>query len=91
MSSPFSPLAASALTQAVKHLASSEVPLAHRLSDAAAILGRIRPADLDADLWADLVKARGNIARSGSRGQLQATAETLVEILVRYVSNQPKL
>jgi len=91
MSSPFSPLAASALTQAVKYLAGSEGLLEERLRDAAAILGIIRPADLDAELWADLVKARGSIARSCSQGQLQRTAETLVEILVRYMSNQPKL
>ena len=87
---PFSPHALTALVEAVTHLAASEGTLAVRLSEVVQYLDCIRPADLDADLWAEVVKTRGNIRRGGSTIHLQRAAETLVDILVRYTNQQPK-
>ena len=85
-SRPFSAHALTALTTAVTHLAMSEGSLAIRLSEAERYLDPVRPADLDAELWGELVKARGNISRGRSTAQLRWAAEALVRILVRYSS-----
>jgi hypothetical protein len=87
---PFSPLAQAALVQAVTHLAASGGTLADRLSEAVQFLDCIRPADLDADLRAEVVKTRGIIRRGGSTIHLQRAAGTLVEILVRYTNQRPQ-
>ena len=87
---PFSPLTLAALVQAVTHLAAAEGTLARRLGEAVRYLDCVRPADLDADLWAEVVKTRGNIRRGGSTIHLQRAAESLVDILVRYTNHRPK-
>ena len=87
---PFSPRALSALVEASTHLAGLEGTLAYRFTESVTYLEAIRPDDLDAELWIELIKVRGNITRGGSRAQLQWAAETLVKILVRYAACQPK-
>ena len=48
---PFSPHALSALVQAITHLARSDGTLTERLRIADHWLTRVRPADVDAELW----------------------------------------
>jgi len=89
ISRSFSPHALTALTQAVTQLAISEGSHVSRLSEAVRYLVSIRPADLDAQLWSELVRARGNISRGGSTGQLRWAAAALIRIPVRYSSYGP--
>lgn len=72
---PFSPHALIALTQAVTHLARSDGVLTERLRIADQWLTRVRPADMEAELWADLVKVRGIIARGGNTSQRRQAAD----------------
>lgn len=84
----FSQNTLTALKMAAKCLARTDGSLANRLGAAEQYLHVISPGDLDAQSWAELVTARGNIKRGGNMLQLQRAADTVVDLLVRYSSIQ---
>ena len=85
----FSPNVLIALTQAVAQLVCSGGALANRLSQACRYLELVRPADLDAALWSDLVAVRGIVKRGAGNQQLRRAAGKLVDLLGRYASQRP--
>jgi hypothetical protein len=85
----FSPSALLALTEAVAQLAGSQGTLEDRLRGAELGLMRVRPIDLDADSWRDLVAIRRVSAHGGTAAKLKWAAEELVALLVCYGTRQP--
>src|SRR5258708_27476529 len=80
----FSPKTLVALTEAVARLATSSGTLRDRLINSERGLARVRPIDLDASQWGDLVRVRSAIRRGGSAAALRRAGEHLTDILVRH-------